>query len=180
MAKDMLAYNNIRSHNLRESTTNMMVVDESHVASLEGMVDIGDPRMLAANLNLDLKTKRIITKSYTSDWRCIMCGPHGSRPAFNMRGAAEGTGGRQAVVLLDQGFPAILPAAGTDKCLVILRIENGSIPDLVDEFLGQFGNRLFPSGSMILIFSAAHLANVGLTAYIQDLLAAESKLQARL
>jgi hypothetical protein len=84
------------------------------------------------------------------------------------------------VVLADQSFPAILPAAGTEKCLVILRIENGSIPNLVDEFLGQFGNRLFPSGGIILIFSAAHLANVGLVAYIQDLLAAETKLQARL
>jgi hypothetical protein len=115
MAKDMLAYNTIRSHNLRESTTDIMVGDESHVTNLEGMVDMGDPRMLAANLNLDLKTKRIITTSYTSNWRCIMCGPHGSRQAFNMRGAAEGTGGRQAVVLADQGFPAILPAAGTDS-----------------------------------------------------------------
>jgi hypothetical protein len=64
MAKDMLAHNTIRSHNVSESTAYMMVGDGSHVgATLDGMVDVGDPRMLVASLNLDLKTKRIITTS---------------------------------------------------------------------------------------------------------------------
>jgi hypothetical protein len=82
--------------------------------------------------------------------------------------------------LSDQCYPPILPASGTEKCLVILRIENGSIPDLVDEFITQFGNRLFPAGGIILIGSPAHLANVGLPAYVSDLLEAIEKLQGRL
>jgi hypothetical protein len=64
--------------------------------------------------------------------------------------------------------------------MVILRIENGSIPDLVDEFLIQFGNRLFPAGGVILIGSPAHLANVGLSAYVSDLMEAIDKLKSRL
>jgi hypothetical protein len=84
------------------------------------------------------------------------------------------------LVLADQTFPPILPAAGTEKCMVILRIENGSLHDLADEFLKQFGNRMFPAGGLILLFSATHLANVGLAAYIEDLLSVSNLLVEKL
>jgi hypothetical protein len=60
-----------------------------------------------------------------------------------------------------------------------MRIENGGILDLVDEFSKQLGNRRTSPGSVFLIFSASHLGNVGLTAYIDDLLEAERRLKQR-
>jgi hypothetical protein len=171
LGRDMLAYQTIQAHNKRELTAQEFIKHGNDPpAALEGMVDMGDGRMLSGGLKLDLKTKRIITTSYKPDWTCIMCGPHGGRPAFNLRGSASGTGGGQAVILSDQSYPPILPASGTDKCMVVLRVENGSIPDLVDEFLTQFGNGLFPASGIIMIGSPAHLANVGLSAYVSDLL----------
>jgi hypothetical protein len=73
----------------------------------------------------------------------------------------------------------MLPTKGEEKCLVIMRNENGGILDMVDEFNKQLGNRRISLGLVILIFSAADLGNVGLTAYIEDLLEAERRLKQR-
>jgi hypothetical protein len=147
IGRDFMLYETIRAHKRRNLTAITFVQQEENPpAGLDGMVKMGELRLLSGGLKYDMKTKRIITTSYKPDWSCLACGPHGSRPAFNFRGAAGGTGPPQAVLLTDQCFPPILPAAGAEKCLIILRIENGSVPDLVDEFLTEFGNRLFPAG----------------------------------
>jgi hypothetical protein len=52
----------------------------------------------------------------------------------------------------------------------IIIVENGSIPDIIDEFQKQLGNRRVPPGSVLLIFSASHLLNVGLAQYATDLI----------
>ena len=44
-------------------------------------------------------------------------------------------GKRMAFILSDQAFPAALPSNMEKQCLFIMRIENGSISDLVDKFL---------------------------------------------
>jgi hypothetical protein len=51
------------------------------------------------------------------------------------------------------------------------------VPALVEELVKQVGNRRVPAGSIILVFSAAHLGNVGLTAYVADHLAAAKKIR---
>jgi hypothetical protein len=69
------------------------------------------------------------------------------------------------VVLSDQSFPAILPANSNENCIKILLIENGSLDDLVLEFIRLIGNRRVPPGTTILLFSASHLGAVGTAAY---------------
>jgi hypothetical protein len=59
-------------------------------------------------------------------------------------------------------------------------VENGSILDLVGEFIKVLGNHIFPAGSVVLIASPAHLGIVGLSAYINDLLWAEAELKIKL
>jgi hypothetical protein len=56
-------------------------------------------------------------------------------------------------------------------------VENGSIRDLVDEFLGRVKNRRIPKGSIVLLFTASHLADVGLAMYTEDLLAARKMIK---
>jgi hypothetical protein len=181
MAKDKLAYYSIRARNAREMTSCSLTDGRQLVYTpLEGMVEMGECRLMSSGLKLDLKKKRIVTTSFNKDWSCLACGPHGNLPAFNVRGGASGTGGRQVVILADQCFPPILPASGEEKCLIILRIENGGLPALVDEFLDLFGNRLFPAGSVILVSSPSHLAQVGLSSYVEDLLATTKKLEEKL
>jgi hypothetical protein len=80
------------------------------------------------------------------------------------------------VFLGDQNIPPSLPASGNELCIKIIRIENGGLLDLAEEFLSALGNRRFSPGSIILMFSFSHLRNVGLTAYIEDYLAAEKML----
>jgi hypothetical protein len=124
LGKDMLAYQTISAHNFRDRSATMLGSGLKQQGTvLEGMVDMGKGRLLTGGLKLDLKKNRIITTNYNTDWSCLMCGPHGSRPAFNVRGSAGGAVSRQA----DQSFPPILPATRTEKCLVILWIENGNL-----------------------------------------------------
>jgi hypothetical protein len=177
LGKELLAYNSIRASN---SHISKPANGGSGSPTIEGMVDLGERRLLASSLKFDMKAKRIISTSFKEDWTCLHCGAHGNKPAFKRRGEAGTNSGEQAVILADQCFPPILPAKGGEKCLKILRIENGSILDLVDEFLKLLGNHIFTAGSVVLIASPSHLAKVGLTAYINDLLWAERELKARL
>ena len=98
------------------------------------------------------------------------------------RGAVEKVPGgieqseRTVFVLSDHCFPAALPAGGGKDCLKILRIENGALDDLVAAFLGVTRGFLVPTGTVILIASASHLANVGVSAYAFDLVRVAGKL----
>jgi hypothetical protein len=84
------------------------------------------------------------------------------------------------VVIADQNFPAILPVSSVDQCIKVLRIENGSVPALVEYLLGFVGNRRMPPGSIIMIGSVAHLADVGISAYISDIIEATTQLRSAL
>jgi hypothetical protein len=176
LGKELLAYDSIRAFSAHVSKP---VNGGDGVNAIEGMVDLGERRLLASSLRFDMKSKRISSASFQEDWTCLHCGAHGNKPAFKKRGEAGTSSGEQAVVLSDQCFPPILPAKGGEKCLKILRIENGSILDLVDEFLRLLGNHIFPAGSVVLLGSPSHLGKVGLTAYLNDLLWAEKELKAR-
>ena len=58
---------------------------------------------------------------------------------------------------------------GEGECLKIIRVENGSLSELVTTFLATVGGREIPAGSVLLLFSASHLMLRGLPGYIQDL-----------
>ena len=57
----------------------------------------------------------------------------------------------------------------------IIRAEFGSIHELVTIFLELTEGRSLVRGSVVLMFSASHLANAGLAAYIEDLVAAKKR-----
>jgi len=49
-----------------------------------------------------------------------------------------------------------------------VRVENGSLQDLANVFLDTFRGASFGMGSLVLLSSVSHLANVGLSAYAED------------
>jgi hypothetical protein len=128
---------------------------------------------------MTLTLKQVRTSSIDADWYCYQCTQHNIRPAIRTRGEA-GESPIQAVVISDQNFPAILPVSTGDQCIKVLRIENGSVPALVEYLLGVVGNRRMPPGSIILIGSVAHLADVGISAYISDIIEATTQLRSTL
>ena len=74
------------------------------------------------------------------------------------------------IILSDQSFPAALPA--TDKsfnCPTIIRIEDGTLGDLLSCFRKTLGKVRLPVGSIIMISSISHLSRVGVAAYASDL-----------
>jgi hypothetical protein len=181
LGKDTITYDAIRSFNTRDTRAHNIIGENVYTFSYaEGMVASGDGRMLSGGLKLAMRPKRIVTSSWNADWTCLGCGTHGKRQAFKTRGEAGPCGQNQAVILADQSVPAIWPAAGSEQCIKILRVENGALLDIADEFLVQLGNRRFPPGGIIMLFSYSHMSNVGLTAYIEDFFAAEKMIKDKL
>jgi len=73
------------------------------------------------------------------------------------------------VILADQWFPAALPAAAGHSCPAILRVEDGTLGDMVSTFTKTVGKVKIPVGSVIVVGSLSHLARVGAAAYAADL-----------
>ena len=72
--------------------------------------------------------------------------------------------------------PPLLPSSSDKNCLRIIRLEFGSLYDLATILLELMEGRTLTRGSVVLLFSATHLANVGLAAYIEDLVEAKKRI----
>ena len=88
------------------------------------------------------------------------------------RGYVSSPLGREVILLCDQLYPPILPSNLEWSCIRIIRLEFGNIHELVTILGDLLRERTLASGSIILIFMATHLANVGRASYIEDLVAA--------
>jgi hypothetical protein len=80
-------------------------------------------------------------------------------------------------VLTDQNFPSMVPAEGEGECLKIIQVENGSLADLVEVFLGVTRGFDVPAGAVVLIASASHAAAVGTADYASDFVRASGSLR---
>jgi hypothetical protein len=58
----------------------------------------------------------------------------------------------------------VLPSV-EGRCLAIMRLEAGSMDELVDLFLNLSRNTTVPEGTVVLIGSISHLAKVGVHGY---------------
>jgi hypothetical protein len=126
----------LRSKTKIRTSRNLVSAAVSAAPLLPGLVAMGDGRVVSGGLKVDMNEKKTVCTSVDDDWRCLQCGEHGNNSAFRINGAAESSSVKHAVILADQTFPVILPAGGQQQCLKIIVVENGSIRDLVDEFLG--------------------------------------------
>jgi hypothetical protein len=71
-------------------------------------------------------------------------------------------------VLSDQNFSPALPC-NTGECLKIVRVENGSLSEIVNCFLELTRGKEIQAGSVIVLFSTAHLQLRGVAGYMADL-----------
>ena len=73
-----------------------------------------------------------------------------------------------------------MPSNSAHGCIRIIRLEFGSIHELVSTLLELLEGRKLGSGSIILLFSATHLSHVGIAGYIEDMVAARKRISAAL
>ena len=69
-----------------------------------------------------------------------------------------------------------MPTGGEGNCLHIIRLEDGSIPDLTNIFLDSLAPFGIPAGTVVLLHSLSHLAWVGPAAYAEDLVRARQRI----
>ena len=124
----------------------------------------------------DFGEKQNIMFSYNpKTWECNCCPGR----VLYKRGQAHNIEPR-TFILSDQNFPAILPSKSSAglQCLKIIRIEFASLWELCNKFIDlvKKDDLAIPTGSTILLGSASHLSNVGLSAYAEDLAAVYRRL----
>jgi len=86
----------------------------------------------------------------------------GPRFAWTRRGW-----GRQCFILSDQTFPAALPCKNGEFAKII-RIEDGTLSELIGVWLEITKGKKIPAGSVVVIFSSTHLLMEGLEVYAED------------
>ncbi len=68
--------------------------------------------------------------------------------------------------------PSVIPVEGEGDCFKILLVENASLNDLTTVLLAALEGFTVPAGTVVLISSVSHLAEVGTAAYVEDLVRA--------
>ena len=87
---------------------------------------------------------------------------------------------REVILLGDQALPPLLPSSSELNCMRIIRLEFGSLHTLVTILLEMMEGRRLCPGSLILLFSVSHITHVGIAGYIEDMVAAKKRIQAKL
>jgi hypothetical protein len=118
-------------------------------------------------LNMSVSLRRPIAGA-ADDMACLAC-PNSHSFADRM----EREGLPIVVIVSDQHFPPILPAANGD-CAVIIRVEDGLLPELECAFTDRLKTFLKPHGrltpgSVVLVGSLSHLHAKGLADYTDSL-----------
>ena len=84
------------------------------------------------------------------------------------------------IVLADRNFPPTLPTT-EGLCTAILRIEDailGELPDSLIEYFGKGRASVIPENSLVLFGLISHLAQRGLSNYIEELVRTAASISA--
>jgi len=127
----------------------------------------GDLRMKNAHFRTNFAKGLNVSFSFDpSNLNCNNCGGGSHKVVGGGRGG--GGSGPGVYLLADQNFPPVVPDSIGMDCLVIIRVENGSLLELANVFLETFRGCSFGLGSLVLLSSATHLAWAGVAAYAED------------
>ena len=130
----------------------------------------GDGRISRVHLKTSLSAKVNVTYSFNpATFTCCCCEANRGHRVFNHR--VEEAEARELILLTDQSYPACFPSLDNKKCIVSIRVENGSMKELLAEFLEATRATKLAAGSVVMVSSLSHLAAVGTAAYLEDLAA---------
>jgi hypothetical protein len=108
------------------------------------------------NISLNFDPSSMICKSCGNEHRVLSGGGEGF------------SSGRKIFILSDQAFPADTKTEGGGDCVAIIRLEYGSLNELIELFCDITRGCQIPAGSVLLLASLSHLVDVGLEAYTED------------
>jgi hypothetical protein len=136
----------------------------------------GDARCYGAMNFHRTDVKRNVSASVTVELGCLACDTqHSFRDSIN-------AGTPLVAFLTDQAFPPILPAKD-NKCVVVVRVEDGLLSEIENSFKDIFAefvrpNGFLPTGSVVLLGSVSHMGAKGIDAYAGSLVSCMSSLGA--
>ena len=113
-------------------------------------------------LYVNLLRKTTVSYSFDPERKiCMQCSERGPHPVL---GKALGDNRRQAerevVLLVDQALPPLLPSSSVLNCIRCVRLEFGGLHQLVTILLDLLEGRKLCLGSLILLLSVTHIAQV--------------------
>jgi hypothetical protein len=108
---------------------------------------------------------------------CKAC--HGAHQVLrrSIEGNDVGQDNPPVFVLVDQNFPPLVPVGGEGECLKIIQVENGSLTELVEVFLGLTRGFDVPAGAVVLLSSPSHAAAVGTADYTAEFVRSAGRLR---
>jgi hypothetical protein len=131
-------------------------VDHCEEDSLPGFAD-GEDERWTRNFNI-YNVDRGVNVSCSFNPRTGLCYTCIGEP----HNAYQGRNGETIVMVLsDQCFPANVPAVDGGECFRVVRVEDGTCQELVNEFLSLIKKWLVVPGMVVMLGSLAHLAKAG-------------------
>jgi hypothetical protein len=138
-------------------------------AQVGSFLNVGDKRHNLTVHRHDHHTLSNISMSFDpTTFTCKSC--QGAHPVLRrtIEGGDVGLDSPPVFVLSDQNFPPMIPVGGEGECVKIIQVENGSLSDLLEVFLGLTRGFDLPAGAVILLSSPSHAAAVGTVEYAAD------------
>jgi hypothetical protein len=71
----------------------------------------------------------------------------------------------------------MVPVGGEGECIKIVQVENASLPELVEVFLGLTKGFNMPAGAVVLLSSPSHAAVVGTADYAAEYVRSSGQLR---
>jgi hypothetical protein len=124
-----------------------------------------------------VKTRNISTSFDPNKFICTTCNNEHPVLRRSIEGNDVGLDNPPVFILSDQNFPSMVPVGGEGECLKIMLIENGSLTELVEAFLGMTRGFDVPAGSVILLASASCAAASGTAEYAAEFVRAAGVLR---
>ena len=72
------------------------------------------------------------------------------------------------LVAADQSFPACVPSPDAGECLQVVRVEDGSLQEVIHALADAVRSGTLVKSTVIALGSISHLAEVGSAQYITD------------
>jgi hypothetical protein len=174
---DWLEYEAVQKKNLEMMTAwNCDTGEVTEGPQIGSFTNTMDGRVVKTGIRTSLNQKRIATASFkVPTWKCIGCTGHEGSKFW--REKRDKDDHKEVFILADQSYLPILPCHGKQQCFKIIRVENGTIQSLTSEFLNFGRGYTLGTGSVVLIFSASHMAMAGTAGYVEDLLSASAQIR---
>ena len=138
--------------------------------NIGSFVNDGDNRHSKAHMRHSYSQSRNSSTSFCRDTlTCTTC-THGEHTVLHKESDDVDVADLppQVFVVTDQNFPAVVPVEGNGECFKIIRIEDGTLSELVDFFLEITKGFTVPAGSVVILSSASFLAWVGVETYAAE------------